>query len=101
MGVEHYMVCDKCKQYIDLHKAYWLSQTINNYRPPLWETVNKEDAPFQKYWNGRALWFLWHHKNHGESIKMWFDTSDEWWSICYELEEVFRSELDMVGEPKE
>lgn len=92
MGVEHYLVCYQCKQYIDLHKCYAFSMVIEKDRPPI--GVDAEETEFNDvvlnggYWEARGLWFLWAHRGHTE-INMWTDCIDEWFFLKPKLEEKY------------
>lgn len=35
MGVEHYIVCGQCKEYIDIHKSYAFNIVTRGDRPPV------------------------------------------------------------------
>lgn len=84
MGVEHYLVCEKCKQYIDCHKCYMTVMICDNPSP----IIDGEQTIIEGYWGGRALWFLWQHKSHGKYVKWYRDTNDNWWDLMHQLEEV-------------
>lgn len=89
MGVEYYLVCDKCKEYIDLHKGYSFSILCGASRPPV-----EVEYPLNAYWDGRALWFLWHHKDHGDEIYLTSDESN-WYNEEPYLKEVFPHSEDL------
>lgn len=89
MGIEHYLVCNECKEYIDLHKCYTFYRICNNYRPP----KPKDEGKFGSYWDARGLWFLWKHKGCG-GVVMHTDCDEEWFDIEPLLKEVFPSEED-------
>lgn len=92
MGVEHYIVCDQCKQYIDLHKAYGFSSVINNHRPPVGieckETGFNDPKLYGGYWDARGLWFIWEHRGHS-GIRMATDCADSWYDEMPYLKEVY------------
>lgn len=95
MGTEHYLICDDCKEFIDLHKRYAFDILLSAERPPI---GNKDDcAGFgNKYWDARGVWFLWHHKDHGSRIRMNWDTNDDWYDVDRpNLKEVFPHEEDL------
>lgn len=98
MGVEHYMVCHKCKEYIDLHKAYAFSAVLNDERP----SYGPEDVSSSmfrilngNYWETRGLWFIWHHRSHGSELRLHVDTDNEWWNLEPNLKEVFPFKEDL------
>lgn len=92
MGVEFYIICDQCKEYIDLHKAYAFSSILNSERPP----IGDENSFMLNggYWESRGLWFLWKHNNHG-GVKIESDENDEWYNYEPYLTEVFKHEDDL------
>jgi hypothetical protein len=100
MGVEHYLVCRQCKEYIDLHKAYAFSMVIDSERPPV--GVDCKESSFNDvtlrggYWESRGLWFLWHHRGHS-GIEAWYDVQDEWFDLEPHLTEKFpyRDDIDI------
>jgi hypothetical protein len=98
MGVEYYLVCGQCKEYIDLHKAYSFSMVICAQRPPVGADCKESgfnDVTLKGgYWESRGLWFLWKHRGHKE-IAAWSDTQDEWFDLEPNLVEVFPHEIDL------
>lgn len=98
MGVEHYLVCNQCKEYIDLHKAYSFSHVIGGARPPV--GVDCEESGFNDsslrggYWDSRGLWFLWHHREH-KGVEMYYDCNDAWFDLEPNLKEVFKHDDDL------
>lgn len=98
MGVEHYLVCRQCNQYIDIHKSYSFSLVIGLERPPVGcqcaETGFNESLLNGGYWESRGLWFLWHHRGH-KGIEMLTDSYDEWFQIEPILEEKFPHDDDL------
>ena len=95
MGVEYYLVCQECKEWIDLHKAYKFFSWVENWRPP-----KGGDFTFNNYWDGRAVWFMWKHKEH-KGIEVWTDCNDEWWNLRPYLTEVFEHRLDITPQAQE
>jgi len=97
MGIEHYLVCKKCKEYIDLHKAYSFSMVIGKDRPPVGidckETVYNDVVLVGGYWESRGLWFLWNHKAH--DIEVWTDSQDAWFDLEPNLTEKFPHNEDL------
>lgn len=97
MGVEHYIVCNKCKEYIDLHKAYAFSSVLRQERPPVGadckETGFCESVLRGGYWESRGLWFIWHHMGH--ELAEWTDTNDEWFDLEPNLKEIFSHNDDL------
>lgn len=95
MGIEHFLVCTQCNEYIDLHKAYEFNRVLNSNsgRPPVGidckETGFNDSVLRGGYWESRGLWFIWTHRNHGGKIEQWYDSSDEWWDLSPHLTEVF------------
>lgn len=93
MGVEHYLICKKCKEYIDLHKAYAFSAVLSAERPPV--GVDSKESGFNDvvlrggYWESRGLWFIWKHREHGSEIEMQTDANDHWYDIEPHLTEKF------------
>ncbi len=94
MGVEHYLVCGECKQYIDLHKRYFFSALIQRKTPPI--DYHKGDGSwgFNNYWDARGVWFLWKHKGH-RKIDLWTNANDDWFDLEPNLEEVFKHKDDL------
>lgn len=97
MGVEHYLVCEKCKEYIDLHKAYEFNMVIQKDRPPVGiqckETGFHDVITLGGYWESRGLWFLWKHREH--PVQMHYDTTDDWYDLEPYLKEVFSHNDDI------
>ncbi len=98
MGVEHYLVCGQCKEYIDLHKAYAFSANVTNERPPAGAKIYSHNVQHDYYlnggyWESRGLWFLWHHKGH-QGIELMYDSNDDWYEKEPYLKEVFKHEDD-------
>lgn len=81
MGIEHYLICDKCKEYIDLHKRYAFDRILRKERPPIVNEPGFGDGG--QYWDARGLWFIWKHRKHGGRLRMQYDTVDDW----YEMDE--------------
>lgn len=82
MGVEHYLVCNDCKQYIDLHKAYEFGMILRQNRPS--PGVKGDIPPYGyiqdiqlrgSYWESRGLWFIWQHRGH-KGVEMRVDTDE-------------------------
>lgn len=98
MGVEHYIVCRQCKEYIGLHKAYEFAHVIRANRPGVGfdckETGFSDSKLKGTYWESRGLWFLWHHRGHSE-IELWTDYSEEWFNLEPYLKEVFSHNEDI------
>lgn len=98
MGIEHYLVCEQCKEYIDLHKAYDFSGVIFSSRPTV--GVDCKENGFNDrhlkggYWESRGLWFLWNHRGH-IGIEMYYDCDDEWFDKEPYLKEVFNHDEDL------
>lgn len=78
MGVEHALVCKKCKTWIDLHKCYQTQMLCDRHSP--YHPHNK-DQRIEPYWGGRALWYIWKHLDHGGELAWMFDTGDEYWEM--------------------
>lgn len=105
MGVEHYLVCGQCKEYIDLHKSYEFGMIINKDHPPV--GVDCAETDFNDvvlrggYWESRGLWFLWHHRGH-KDIELWTDSNDEWFDLEPNLIEKYsHDEMEKIrNEPK-
>jgi hypothetical protein len=93
MGVEHYMVCMQCKEYIDLHKRYFFSGLIQAERPPF-DTEKIEGWGLNYYWDARAIWFLWQHRGHA-GVDMDYDTNDSWFDLKPYLKEMFPHNEDI------
>jgi hypothetical protein len=98
MGVEHYLVCGECKEYIDLHKAYEFSHVIGCRRPPVGvecaETGFNDPVFKGGYWAARGLWFLWTHREH-KNVHMQTDCNDSWYDQEPYLKEVFSHKDDI------
>lgn len=98
MGVEHCLVCEQCKEYIDLHKAYNFASVVRNERPPV--GIDCEESGFNDvvlrggYWESRGLWFLWQHRGH-TGIDMKTDLEDSWYEDEPHLKEVFNHDEDL------
>lgn len=96
MGVEHYIVCKTCEEYIYLNKAYYFSAVLGAERPPVGingeETGIWESVLVGGYWESRGLWFIWHHRGH--TLEAWDDCSDPWHDYEPNLKEVFPSVED-------
>jgi hypothetical protein len=85
MGVEFYITCLDCKQYIDIHKAYRMNRLSYNWAPP---SKSEDDLMLNNpYWDSRGTWFLWKHVSH--KIKMRSDAEDSWWQESAYFTEVF------------
>lgn len=101
MGIEHYLVCKQCKQYIDLHKAYCFGMTLTQPRPSPGVEGNFSPWGYVQdiklngtYWETRGLWFLWQHRGH-KDVELWTDDQDEWFGLKPHLEEVFKHADDL------
>lgn len=102
MGVEHYMVCKQCKEYIDLHKAYVFNRAVVNAPRPApalkgWVkeiSMDGDELLNGGYWETRAAWFLWEHRGH-TGVDMHYDCNDEWYELEPHLKEVYRHEDDI------
>lgn len=100
MGVEHYVVCGQCKEYIDIHKSYAFRVKTEDERPPvgveiyLQDNVQHDYLLTGGYWETRGFWFLWKHKEHRD-IEIWTDSKDEWYDLEPNLKEVFKHEEDL------
>jgi hypothetical protein len=98
MGIEHYLVCGECKQYIDLHKAYGFYTTCNSTTPPIGVDCGENGFNDSRlsggYWDGRGLWFLWKHRGHN-GIDIRTDTEDKWYDDEPYLKEVFPHSEDL------
>lgn len=98
MGVEHYLVCHECKEYIDLHKSYEYSMVVLKDRPPV--GLDCKQSGFNDvvlrggYWESRGLWFLWRHRSH-KNIELHTDCDDDWYDLKPHLQEVFPHEKDI------
>jgi hypothetical protein len=92
MGVEYYLVCGECKEYIDLHKAYEFSSVIRNATPLA--GLPDDFVLRGGYWESRGLWFLWKHRGH-KNIDLWSDTNDDWFDLEPNLKEVFSHNEDL------
>lgn len=73
MGVEHYLTCHKCKQFIDCHKCYRTSRLFHNSAVP----TKDETTWIEPYWGSRAFWFLAQHKDHGDQVVFTCDCDEE------------------------
>lgn len=101
MGVEHYLVCKKCKQFIDLHKCYAFSAILSRETPPS-GAAHKYDPTgaggdyFLRggYWESRGVWFLWKHREH-KGVELLNDCADDTYDEIEKLEEVFSHEDDL------
>lgn len=91
MGVEFYLTCKTCMQYIDLHKAYDFHNIICRKTPPVGYEGDKEDLAY--YWDGRGIWFLWNHREH--KLEMNSDSNDGWYDLEPKLSEVFPHKDDL------
>lgn len=91
MGVEHFLVCYDCKQYIDLHKAYSFDRVLKEERPAI--GIDDTGSIVGDYWDTRGLWFIWNHRSH--DLKMNYDSCEEWYDLKPKLEEVFPYEEDL------
>ena len=87
MGIEYYIACKKCKEYIDLHKAFEFYSVISKDRPPLDDSAG--EVLSGGYWESRGLWFLYRHKGH--DVAIYSDVKDAWHDIKLRLTEVFPS----------
>lgn len=100
MGVEHALVCRKCKQFIDLHKCYELSMLLGRVTPPSGAKGDYRDSiggdAYLRggYWESRGVWFLWQHREH-PGVEMINDCSDEYYDDVGKLQEVFSHEDDL------
>lgn len=98
MGVEHYIVCGQCKEYIDLHKAYAFAAVVRSHRPPVGieceETGFNEAVLYGNYWESRGLWFVWKHRGHNE-IELHTDADEDWYDLEPKLTEKFSHEDDL------
>lgn len=94
MGIEHYVACGQCKEYIDIHKAYNFAALFRSEAPyptePQYPPEFGHDD-FKGYWAARGVWFLAHHRGHS-GVELWTDTQDEWFDLEPTLKEVFRHE---------
>jgi len=90
MGVEHYLACSKCKQFIDLHRAYAFAGLLDRKTPPV-----SDDYTGNAYWTGRGIWFLWNHKNHGEHMFLSTNAGDDRIDENPAYSEVFPHEDDL------
>ena len=97
MGVEHYVVCRQCMEYIDLHKAYEFGIVVRSERPPV--GVDCKETGFNDvvirggYWESRGLWFLWKHRGH-EGIDLRTDSDEKWYDDEPHYKEVFSHDDD-------
>lgn len=98
MGVEYYVVCQQCKEYIDLHKAYAFSGVVDKERPPVAaeckETGFNEFELRGGYWESRGLWFLWAHRGHA-GIELHSDSDDLWHDMEPHLTEKYPHNDDL------
>ncbi len=92
MGVEYYLVCKQCKEYIDLHKAYEFSRTITRQRPEPGKP--NDDYTRGGYWESRGVWFLWKHRSHSD-VEMHTDVQDDWYDLEPYLKEVYPHSEDI------
>ena len=103
MGVEYYLSCLDCKEYIDLHKAYAFNAISNADRPPVGYAKNgpretSEFVLYGGYWESRGLWFLWKHRGH--NVEMHNDCNDDWYDLEPTLVEVFPHDDDIKERDK-
>ena len=91
MGVEYYMVCNKCKEYIDLHKSYYFAGLLYGDSPPGPKGTPNEyiKNSLDSFWAGRGIWFMWRHKDCGK-LKMHSDHDYDWFEFEPYLNEVFK-----------
>lgn len=98
MGVEHALICKKCKTWIDLHKCYATQMVCDRFEP--YSPHSKEHI--ESYWGMRAFWYLWKHKGHGGEVEWSFDTEDSYWEMQLEFtEEASHDVAWQRGEKKE
>jgi hypothetical protein len=91
MGIEHYLVCNQCKEYIDCHKNYKFKYMIEQDRPPF---DFNDEVDFASYWSNRAVWFLWNHRGH-EGIEIHLDCNDECYDLRPYLKEIYPHDEEM------
>ena len=94
MGVEHYLVCHECKEYIDLHKVYKFNECLRTSDTPPQLEFDDNGGPktsLNNQWTVKGIWFLWAHRGHS-NIKMHSDHDDDWFSIEPWLTEVVKSD---------
>lgn len=92
MGVEYYIVCNECKEYIECHKCYELSILLEKITPPVgYETDPKT---WNYYWVARGVWFMWKHRGH-KDIEIENDCYEGWYDKEPFLKEVFPHDDDL------
>ena len=85
MGVESYLVCEECKEYIDLHKSRGFLETFFCKKAP--PAGIESDIKFNNYWDARGVWFSGQHQGH--KLKWMSDADDSWWSEHLNLKQVW------------
>ena len=86
MGVEYYLICGECKEYIDLHKIRSFYNIATAEKPPLpSDYVNSE----LYYWEARAVWFLYKHRSH-KDVEFLNDAGERFYELEPYLKEVFK-----------
>lgn len=91
------VVCDTCKEWIDVHKRW------DVYFAAIETPWPYEDRPdpyvdyaesINRYWGGRAIWFIWHHRKH--DIRWLTDSQyDDYYKVADSYKEVFTHEDDV------
>ena len=87
MGVEYYVVCKDCKEYIDIHKCESFTNSMSGELPP-----SPKDEPGRlsgSWWEKRGVWFTWRHRRH--DIELRSDHDDDWFNDKPYLKEVWPS----------
>lgn len=92
MGVEHYVVCNQCKEYIDIQKSYAFYLHSVADRPP----IDDPDGSMKMggYWSGRGVWFMYQHRGH-QGVEFDSDSNDNWFNKEPYLKEVFPHDEDL------
>lgn len=93
MGVEHYLVCKQCKEYVDIGKSYAFNSCLNDSRDtaPKNIVLNVDygtKTSLNNQMTIKGIWFLWKHRGH-KGIYATSDHCDEWWN-----EEPYLKEVD-------
>jgi hypothetical protein len=97
MGVEYYLVCDDCKEYIDLHKSYYFANVFGQGQSE--SNHPKFDAPdtggikdrLDSFWAARGIWFLSRHIGH-KRVNLMSDHDDDCFERMPNLKEVVKYE---------
>ena len=74
MGVCFFLQCRKCEEWIDCHKVYDLWSLCSRNSPI---PAYSDEQIDMGYWEARAFWFTWHHREHGGELYWSSDCDDQ------------------------